>query len=41
MVGARDNTVTIKNSGSKQSVLTSSGYQITTSSGDSNYTPDC
>ena len=36
--GARDNTVTIKNSGSKQSVLTSSGYQITTSSGDSNYT---
>lgn len=36
--GARDNTVTIKNSGSKQSVLTSSGYQITTRSGDSNYT---
>ena len=36
--GARDNTVTIRNSGSKQSVLTSSGYQITTSSGDSSYT---
>lgn len=36
--GARDNTVTIKNSGSKQSVLTSSGNQIMTSSGDSRYT---
>ncbi|MCU6747237.1 hypothetical protein OCV51_06155 [Faecalicatena acetigenes] len=36
--GARDNTVTIKNSGNKQSVLASSGYQITTRSGDSQYT---
>lgn len=36
--GARNNTVTIKNSGDKQSVLASSGYQITTRSGDSNYT---
>lgn len=35
--GARNNTVTIKNSGSKQSVLASSGYQITTASGDSRY----
>ncbi|RGT72145.1 hypothetical protein DWX08_10765 [Ruminococcus sp. AF18-22] len=35
--GARDNTVTIKNSGNKQSVLASSGYQITTRSGDSRY----
>lgn len=35
--GAYDNTVTIKNSGSKQSVLSSSNYQVTTKSGDSRY----
>ena len=35
--GAYDNTVTIKNSGSKQSVLSSSNYQVTTQSGDSRY----
>lgn len=35
--GAYDNTVTIKNSGSKQSVLSSSDYQVTTKSGDSRY----
>ena len=35
--GAYDNTVTIKNSGSKQSVLSSSSYQVTTKSGDSHY----
>ena len=35
--GACDNTVTIKNSGSKQSVLSSSNYQVTTQSGDSRY----
>ena len=35
--GARDCTVTIKNSGSKQSVLTSSYEQIRTGSGDSRY----
>ena len=34
---AYDNTVTIKNSGSKQSVLSSSNYQVTTQSGDSRY----
>lgn len=34
--GAYDNTVTIKNSGSKQSVLSSSNYQVTTKSGNSN-----
>lgn len=34
---ACNNMVTIKNSGSKQSVLASSGNQITTSSGDSTY----
>ena len=35
--GAYDNTVTIKNSGSKQSVLASSSYQIITGSGNSKY----
>ena len=35
---ARNNTVTIKNSGSKQSVLRSSGYQLITASGNSSYT---
>ena len=35
--GAYDNTVTIKNSGSKQSVLSSSNYQVVTGSGNSNY----
>ena len=35
--GAYNNTVTIKNSGSKQSVLSSSNYQVTTKSGDSRY----
>ena len=35
--GAYDNTVTIRNSGSKQSVLSSSNYQVTTKSGDSRY----
>ena len=35
--GAYDNTVTIKNSGSKQSVLSSSNYQVTTKSGNSRY----
>ena len=34
---ACDNTVTIKNSGSKQSVLSSSNYQVTTQSGNSHY----
>ena len=34
---ACDNTVTIKNSGSKQSVLSSSNYQVVTGSGNSNY----
>lgn len=34
---ACDNTVTIKNSGSKQSVLSSSNYQVTTQSGNSRY----
>lgn len=34
---ACDNTVTIKNSGSKQSVLSSSNYQVVTGSGYSNY----
>ena len=36
-VSACDNTVTIKNSGSKQSVLSSSNYQVVTGSGNSNY----
>ncbi len=36
-IGAYNNTVTIKNSGSKQSVLSSSNYQVTTKSGDSRY----
>lgn len=34
--GAYDNTVTIRNSGSRQSVLSSSNYQVTTKSGNSN-----
>ena len=34
---ACNNTVTIKNSGSKQSVLSSSNYQVVTGSGNSNY----
>lgn len=34
--GAYNNTVTIKNSGSKPSVLSSSNYQVTTRSGNSN-----
>lgn len=36
--GARDCTVTIRNGGGKQSVLTSAGAQIRTGSGDSRYT---